>query len=156
MPRKAKDVHYYEAVGRRKEAIARVRLHITGKEKSVSIVSGSKERVQIKQGEMYVNGRPIEKMFSTPYEKSRYLSPFKLTDSEGRFAVSILVRGGGKHGQLEAVILGIARALSLADKEQYRPTLKKQHLLTRDARTRERRKVGTGGKARRAKQSPKR
>ena len=59
-------------------------------------------------------------------------------------------------GQLDAVVHGIARALSLLDRDAYRAILKTAGLLTRDARAKERRKVGTGGKARRAKQSPKR
>ncbi len=59
-------------------------------------------------------------------------------------------------GQLDAIVLGIARVLNEYDKEKYRPVLKTKGYFTRDARIRERRKVGTGGKARRKKQSPKR
>ncbi|MEK7526737.1 MAG: 30S ribosomal protein S9, partial [Patescibacteria group bacterium] len=62
----------------------------------------------------------------------------------------------GRVGQLGATILGIARTIEKMNSEKYRPALKKAGLLTRDDRTRERRKVGTGGKARRKKQSPKR
>ena len=64
--------------------------------------------------------------------------------------------GGGKKGQLGAVTHGMARAFDKLDREKFRPELKKAGLLTRDSRTRERRKIGTGGKARRKKQSPKR
>ena len=83
------------------------------------------------------------------------MMPLKLTQNEGRFAISILTEGGGKNGQLEAIVHGLARALLLSD-QGYKVVLKKAGLLTRDPRKRERRKVGTGGKARRAKQSPKR
>jgi small subunit ribosomal protein S9 len=149
--KKDKTLHFYEGVGRRKEAVARVRLYIVGKDKTATI-GGAK----VKQGEMVLNKKPIDVLFSSMQEKTRYLAPFKLTNNEERFAVSILVRGGGRQGQLEAVIHGIARALEKSDKETLRPLLKKEGLLTRDSRVRERRKVGTGGKARRVKQSPKR
>jgi len=74
----------------------------------------------------------------------------------GKYYVTVKVVGGGKNGQLDAVVHGIARAFDKADREKFRPPLKRAGLLTRDARVRERRKVGTGGKARRKKQSPKR
>jgi len=79
----------------------------------------------------------------------------KFTENQDRFAISIKGSGGGKTGWLGAISLGIARALVLADQSN-KPILRKNGLLTRDPRTRERRKVGTGGKARREKQSPKR
>lgn len=143
---------YVESVGKRKEAVARVRLFLAkGKEKSVTV-----DGVNIKQGEIYVNKKPIDQVFSSKAHKVIYLTPLKMVNAEGRFAISILVKGGGNEGQLEAVVHGLARALEKSDKEKMRPTLKKAGLLTRDARIRERRKVGTGGKARRKKQSPKR
>ncbi len=151
MATKTKNLKYYEGVGRRKEAVARVRLYITGKEKIVT-VNGNK----IKAGEIYLNSKPIANSFARPQDKARFLYPLKLTNNEERFAVSVVVYGGGKNGQLDAIVHGMARALEKTDKEANRPTLKKNHLLTRDDRTRERRKVGTGGKARRQKQSPKR
>ena len=79
----------------------------------------------------------------------------KIIDNKNRFAISIKTSGGGKNGQLEAIVHGISRSLSKVD-ENYRSALKKNGFLTRDPRKKERRKVGTGGKARRAKQSPKR
>lgn len=151
MPKKSKNLKYYEAVGRRKEAIARIRLYLTGKNNFASV-----DGVKVKAGEIFVNKKPIALSFPTVGEKNRYLLPLKLTQTEDRFAVSIHLKGGGKSGQLGAMSQGLARAVEKVDKEAYRGTLKKQGLLTRDARTRERRKVGTGGKARRAKQSPKR
>ena len=149
---KVKSQLYYEAVGRRKSAVVRVRLYVvTGKEKSI-LVKG----VKISTGEMTVNKKPISTLFSSIEEKVRYLSPLKLTNNEGRFGISIVVKGGGRTGQLDALIHGLARAIEKVDKDQYRPDLKKAGLLTRDPRVRERRKVGTGGRARRQKQSPKR
>ena len=74
----------------------------------------------------------------------------------GKYYVTVKVVGGGKKGQLGATVHGIARALAKLDADTLRAPLKKAGLLTRDSRVRERRKVGTGGKARRKKQSPKR
>lgn len=127
---------YIFAVGRRKEAVARVRLY-EGK------------------GEMVVNNRPIEQYFAGEASKIIYLSPFLETQSLERFHVSARIVGGGISGQLGAFIHGVSRALTKVNQD-FKPSLKKKGLLTRDSRTRERRKVGTGGKARRKKQSPKR
>lgn len=151
MPKKTKDVQYYEAVGRRKHSVARVRLHLVTKEKLASV--GDKK---LKAGDILLNGQPIEKMFSSLYEREYYSNPLKLTNTLDRFAISIMVSGGGKRGQLDAIVHGLSRALELVDKEAFRPALKKEGLLTRDSRKRQRRQVGKGGKSRRAKQSPKR
>lgn len=145
-----KNKDFVFAVGRRREAVARVRLYPSV---SQGLMFGEQE---VKKGELYVNKMPIEKYFGGEVSKASYIEPFKTTNSLGKFAVTIAVAGGGKGGQLEAAVHGISRALSAYDKERFRKILKKKGLLTRDARTRERRKVGTGGKARRAKQSPKR
>lgn len=150
-PAKVKQIQYYEAVGRRKEAVARVRLYITGREK-VSTVEGGK----IKQGEIMVNKKPVAEIFNSSASKIRLAQPFKSTNTEDRFAVSAHIVGGGPNGQLEALILGIARALEKSDKDVIRPLLKENGLLTRNPKVRQRRMVGTGGKARRKKQSPKR
>lgn len=151
MVKKTKDVRYFEGVGRRKEATARVRLYITGKDKTVTVGT-----LKVKIGEIYLNKQPIDKVFPYMSQKTAYLNPLKLTDSEERFAVIIVSSGGGQNGQLDAIVQGMARALEKVDHDTYRPILKKDGLLSRDPRVRERRKVGTGGKARRAKQSPKR
>lgn len=148
---KAKTPQYYEAVGRRKSAVARVRLYIPGKEKSVTV-----EGISVKQGDILVNKKPVNEVFPSIVDKTRYLIPLNLVESQGRFVITTHIQGGGKKGQLEAFIHGLSRALEKVDKETYRPVLKKEQLLRRDARIRERRKVGTGGKARRQKQSPKR
>lgn len=151
MPKKPKEMQFYQAVGRRKDAVARVRLYITGKEKAAT-VNGKK----INQGEIIVNDKALTAAFTNPVDQKRLVIPLELTNSLDRFAISIKVNGGGMNGQLEAIMHGLSRALNVANPEENRPLLKPQSLLTRDARTRERRKVGTGGKARRAKQSPKR
>lgn len=151
MVKKTKDIKYYEATGRRKEAVARVRLYIPGKDKTVTA-----DGMKIKQGEIYVNKKILSDYCPALYEQKSILNPFKLTGNEGRFVVTIHVEGGGKTGQVGAIIHGIARAINEVDRDQYRAILKEEGLLTRDPRTRERRKVGRGGKARRRKQSPKR
>jgi len=157
MVRKTKTIQYYEAVGRRRESVARVRLYILGKEK-LALVPGLKEgeKIKVKAGEIIVDGVDYTKRFPSVHARAALISPLALTKTEGRFAISIILTGGGRKGQLDAVILGISRALNIVDKDEYRGALKKEGLLTRDSRTRERRKVGTGGKARRQKQSPKR
>ncbi|MCL5433317.1 MAG: 30S ribosomal protein S9 [Patescibacteria group bacterium] len=138
------------AVGRRREAIARVRLYKIHK---AGLLWGDKE---IKKGEIYVNKKPIPEYFSGEVSRSIYTLPFISTNTLDKYTITINVTGGGISGQIYAVVHGISRALSKLDRENFRPLLKKKGLLTRDPRARERRKVGTGGKARRKKQSPKR
>lgn len=150
MAKKTKNIEYYEAIGRRKTSAARVRLYLIGKDKTAN-VNGTK----IKGGEIIVNKHPLEKIFPEVYKRDFIFTPLKTTKSEDRFAVSITVKGGGKNGQMDAIVHGISRALTLISPEN-KSSLKKVGFLTRDPRKRERRKVGTGGKARRAKQSPKR
>lgn len=133
---KAKE--FIHAVGRRREAVARVRLYSKG------------------SGIITVNAKPVEEYFAGSVNKIFYIKPLVVTDTVGKFDITVKVEGGGLSGQLGAMIHGIARALSSLNKEKYRSLLKKQGLLTRDPRTRQRRMVGTGGKARRKKQSPKR
>ena len=99
---------------------------------------------------------PIEKYFPGEINKTLWSKPFGLTETTDKYYVTVRVFGGGMHAQLEAVVQGIAKALSLAKKEEFRPILKKAGLLTRDSRIRQRRMVGMGGKSRRMKQSPKR
>ncbi|SRR5260221_2586774 len=141
---------YTYAVGRRKEAVARVRLYTHVKE---GHVFGSEKVVK---DQMLVNEMPIEKYFPGPIAKSHYTQPFSVTNTIGKFAVTVKVAGGGRNGQLDAMIQGLARALSKIDTIKYRKLLKTKGLLTRDSRARQRRQVGMGGKSRRKKQSPKR
>lgn len=138
MPRKAiKTKEYTFASGRRKSSSARVRLY-SGK------------------GDSLVNDKLIGIYFPGEVMRSSWSKPFELTNTLGKFYITVKVLGGGVNSQLEAVVHATAKALAKKSSEEYRSTLKKAGLLTRDARIRERRKVGKGGKARRAKQSPKR
>jgi small subunit ribosomal protein S9 len=126
---------YYQGVGRRKAAIARVRL-FTG------------------TGDFTVNERPLSQYFALQTQVDEVLMPLRVTENEARFAVSVQVKGGGPAGQADAVSLGLARALLSAD-EGFKATLRKAGLLTRDAREKERKKPGLK-KARKAKQYTKR
>lgn len=142
--KEVKKASYTYAVGRRKTANARVRIY-----KSASVPGF--DGVQLT-----VNGKPADAYFPGETAKAAYRKPFILTETLTKMSASVVVAGSGKMGQLEAVVHGLARALSVLDREAYRATLKSAGLLSRDARAKERRKVGTGGKARRTKQSPKR
>ena len=135
---------YTYAVGRRKTANARVRLY-----KSASVPGF--DGVQ-----MIINGKPAEAYFPGETAKAAYRKPFIITETLTKMSASVVVAGSGKMGQLDATVHGIARSLATLDREAFRGLLKTAGLLTRDSRTRQRRMVGTGGKARRTKQSPKR
>lgn len=148
-PKKEKKSEFYNAVGRRKESTARVRLIISPGE---LVVSGK----TYKKGDIVVNSKPVEEYFRGSVYKQLYTQPFILTETTGRFITSVLVEGGGTQGQLKAMLHGIARSLEKIDKEKYRPILKKNELLKRDPRKKERRKAGFAQKARAKKQSPKR
>ncbi|GGF42569.1 30S ribosomal protein S9 [Marmoricola endophyticus] len=124
------------ATGRRKEAVARVR-----------IVPGT--------GEWTVNGRPLDSYFPNKLHQQVVNEPFVTTDLAGRFDVIARVHGGGITGQAGALRLGVARALNAVDVEANRPSLKSAGLLTRDARVIERKKAGLK-KARKAPQYSKR
>jgi len=137
------------AVGRRKDAVARIRLYETIKD--TLIVAGEK----VKKGELFVNDKRIEDYFGGKVASSIYLEPLRITNNLEKYAITVKVVGGGQKGQLIAVVHGISRALSAIDIKN-RQILKKKGLLTRDPRVRQRRNVGMGGKSRRAKQSPKR
>lgn len=139
---------YIFAVGRRKGSVARVRLYTDLK----NVELDGPEAVK---GGLFVNNKKIEEYFTDKIASSHYLEPLKSTNSEGKYVFTIRVVGGGQTGQLGAVVHGMARALAEID-EKNRGILKKKGLLTRDARVRQRRNVGMGGKSRRAKQSPKR
>ncbi|MGQ9561383.1 MAG: 30S ribosomal protein S9 [Candidatus Oleimicrobiaceae bacterium] len=115
----------YQAVGRRKDAVARVRL-MPGK------------------GQMIVNDRPLAEYFKRETLKMIIEQPLQVTNTLGRFDIIARVDGGGLSGQAAAVRLGIARALVKAD-EALRPTLRSQGFLTRDPRTVERKKYGQPG-----------
>lgn len=122
--------------GRRKEAVARVRL-----------VPGS--------GKWTVNGRELEDYFPNRVHQQEVNDPFKVLDLQGRFDVIARISGGGPSGQAGALRLGVARALNEIDREANRAELKKAGFLTRDARIIERKKAGLK-KARKAPQYSKR
>lgn len=141
---------YIFAVGRRKSSVARVRLYESVK---TDLAWGEQP---VKKGELLVNQKPIAEYFSGEVSRRLYTEPLRVTNAhQQNYAFTIKVAGGGPSSQLQAAIAGIANALCKLD-EKYRPTLKKKGFLTRDARVRERRAVGMGGKSRRKKQSPKR
>ncbi|MDU0347667.1 30S ribosomal protein S9 [Actinomyces sp. MRS3W] len=123
-------------LGRRKEAVARVRL-----------VPGT--------GQWTINGRTLEDYFPNKLHQQLVRAPFTILELEGRFDVIARINGGGISGQAGALRLGIARALNEIDREANRPALKKAGFLTRDARIVERKKAGLH-KARRAPQYSKR
>ncbi len=124
-----------QATGRRKSSVARVRLY-----------SGS--------GEISLNGRPLEDYFPHAALRQRVMEPLRAVEVEGQYDIVAKLEGGGTTGQSDALRLGIARALVEVDSE-FRPTLKKGGMLTRDARRVERKKYGLR-KARRAPQFTKR
>ena len=127
---------FYWGTGRRKTAVARVRL-IPG------------------EGEMVVNGRTPEEHFGGILAESELFMPFRVTGTEGRFNTMIKVEGGGVHGQAGAIRHGIARALLEVDADANRVPLRQAGLLTRDPRMRERKKYGLK-RARKAPQYTKR
>ncbi len=124
------------AVGRRKEAIARVR-----------IVPGT--------GKATVNGRELAEYFPNKLHQQLINDPFKVLDLLGSYDVTARITGGGPSGQAGALRLAIARSLNEIDRENNRPALKKAGFLTRDARVIERKKAGLK-KARKASQFSKR
>ena len=142
---------YYQAVGRRREASAQVRLYPLSDKKSV-VVHGQ----NIKAGDFLVNKKDVADYFPGEVNKVAYRGPLRVTKTLNDYAVTVLVYGGGKNGQLDAVVHGMARALDTINHDEYRPLLKKSGFLTRDPRVKERRKAGLACKARKKKSSPKR
>jgi small subunit ribosomal protein S9 len=122
--------------GRRKEAVARVR-----------IIPGT--------GKWKINGRTLDSYFPNKVHQQEVNEPFRVLDLDGRYDVIARIDGGGISGQAGALRLGIARALNQADTEANRPILKKAGFLTRDSRVIERKKAGLK-KARKAPQYSKR
>jgi len=139
---------YIFAVGKRKSAIARVRLY-----EDIKSVPEGLEKIQ--KGDIFINSKKIGKVYLDKVSQAVYNEPFRITNTQEKYVLTIKTVGGGKKGQLSAIVHGVSRALSLLDPKN-RAILKKGGFLTRDARVRERRKVGMGGKARRKRQSPKR
>ncbi len=115
--------NYYYGRGRRKTAIARVRLFIT-KQTFDSLA----------------NEKPLEEYFSTEAQQKAIFAPIKMVGLK-EHTLSVRVEGGGKNAQADAIRLGVSRALIVMD-EKLRPTLKKAGFLTRDPREKERKKYG--------------
>ncbi len=113
---------YYEGVGRRKESTARV-------------------RVVASAGGVIVNGKPAEEYFTRDGDLQKSLSPLRVTGRESQVTVTVNVSGGGVTGQAGAVCMGLARALVKMD-ETFKPALRKEGLMTRDNRMKERKKPG--------------
>ncbi len=113
---------YIEAVGRRKESVARVRI------------------TKSAQYSYKINEKSLEEYFPVAELVSIIERPFKTVETD-KFSVSVVVRGGGIHSQAESIALGIARALSVHDTALRQP-IKQAGLLKRDARIKERRKFG--------------
>lgn len=127
---------YFYALGRRKSATARVRL-----------TSG--------KGTITVNEKPAEEYFAgSKYLLTKLNQPFSVLGQENKFAISAHVSGGGHDGQIEAIRLGISKALTIMD-ENLKGTLKRADLLGRDPREKERKKFGLKG-ARKQRQFTKR
>ena len=127
---------FFHGTGRRKTAVARVRL-MTG------------------EGEIVVNGRTLVEHFGGAVNESDLRMPFRVTGTEGRYNAMIKVEGGGVTGQAGAIRYGIARALLQLDPDGNRLPLRQAGLLTRDPRMKERKKYGLK-RARKAPQYTKR
>ncbi len=126
----------HQAIGRRKEAVARVRL-VEGKTPII------------------VNGKPIEEVYQGKIHQKAYLRPLEVTKTLGKYTATIKVEGGGLVSQIGAITHGLSRSLAQISNEN-KAILRAHGLLTRDARVRERRKYGLAHGARAQKQSPKR
>jgi small subunit ribosomal protein S9 len=120
----------YWSVGRRKNAVARIKMWAG-------------------QGDITINDVPAETYYPQDLMRMKFMAPLALTDRLATFDISIKVAGGGKVGQADAIAHGISRALLEYD-ANLRPVLKKEHLLTRDPRMKERKKYGL----RRARKAP--
>lgn len=129
------DRSYFYGIGRRKCAVARVRLFAGG-------------------GAIVVNGQPFEEVFPQEGLRKQVVAPLVATNNLEKFSASVKVAGGGNSGQAGAIRHGIARALVAAD-ENLKPILRSCGFLTRDPRVKERKKYGLI-RARKAKQYTKR
>ncbi|RLC35492.1 30S ribosomal protein S9 [Candidatus Shapirobacteria bacterium] len=128
---------YTYALGRRRSAVVTIKLF------------------RGKLQESTVNKISVSKYFPSLRHKIKYQYPFVLTETLDKFFFEAKAKGGGKEGQLDALLLAISRALE-KQKKSFRSVLKKVKLLRVDSRIRQRRQAGKGGKSRRAKQSPRR
>ena len=118
------DSRYYEGIGRRKQSTARVRLHPGG------------------TGNITINDKAAEDYLSLQGSVETIKLPLSIVGQERAYDITIKVSGGGNAGQLDAMRLGMARALLKVDEEQFRPPLRQAGYLTRDPRVKERKKPG--------------
>ena len=123
---------YFEAIGRRKEATARIRV-LT--KKSTDLQESEDKAI------MTVNGKPYQEYFKAINLQNIIEAPLKKLKSMNRFKATVVVSGGGMTGQAEAIKFGLSRALVMFD-ENFAKKLRKAGFLTRDARVKERRKYG--------------
>jgi small subunit ribosomal protein S9 len=126
---------YYYGTGRRKTSVARVRLY-----------AGT--------GAVVINGKPLDELFVRPLHRDAILRPLVVSETQDKFNAQVKVDGGGVTGWAGAISHGIARALVAAD-ENLKPVLRRNGLLTRDPREKERKKYGLK-RARKAPQYTKR
>ncbi|MEN8613785.1 30S ribosomal protein S9 [Dehalogenimonas sp. THU2] len=127
--------NYFQGTGRRKSAVAQVRL-----------MPGN--------GAIVVDGKPFEERFNRPQYLRTVMKPLEVTETVGKFSIMIKCNGGGISGQSDAIAMGLSRALIAVD-EKHKGTLRQNGLLTRDPRTKERKKAGLK-RARKAPQYTKR
>ncbi len=132
--------NYFYALGRRKSATARVRVHSNSSEKQTGII---------------VNDKPADEYFAdSKYLLAKLQEPFKALELENKFYITVRVSGGGHDGQIEAIRLGISKAMVVMNGD-LKSTLKRASLLSRDSREKERKKFGLKG-ARKQRQFTKR
>jgi small subunit ribosomal protein S9 len=138
MATKSTKKNYIQATGRRKTAVARVRL-----------IESKKE--------ITINNIPASQYWPSSTFAPSYLEPLITTNTHKKYSATAKITGSGKQSQLDAFIHGLSRALVQVNPERFRPILKKKGFLTRDPRMKETRKIGSSGcKARSKRQSPKR
>ena len=131
MVQETTEQQYYYGTGKRKTAIARVRLYLDvarpGEPGPASLIR--------------INGKPLEEALPWHHWQWMVQEPLRVTDSADRFTVIARVQGGGVSAQSQAIRHGIAKALAVYD-ETFKSPLRKHHLLTRDARIKESKKYG--------------
>ncbi len=120
---------WFWGTGRRKRAVARV-------------------RIRPGDGKFVINTREVDHYFTQPQDRQAVMAPLKATENLGRVDVYVNVGGGGSTGQAGAIMLGLGRALKLANPD-YLPILRERGFLTRDSRMVERKKYGQSGARRR-------
>jgi len=148
------EARYYEGIGRRKRATARVRLYERVEGRTIPENRSGAAETPTGEAQIAINDKPLEQYFGRFQDQQQAIEPLKLTHNEGRYNLMVVVNGGGITGQAQAIRQGLARALLIIDPE-LRTLLREAGFLTRDPREKERKKVGLK-KARKAPQYTKR